>query len=1515
MGVHDTDRRCFKIAAFRTRKYFAGLMLVVFALVASATCNVAQAQTLSAQKWLCAGLPGTPNPQSCTHVGTIPANTPAFYVFQVTSLPGSPQQTVTISEINGPGFSPAWPIGFVVTAINCNIPSTSTATSIIFVLQPTTTATCTAAGYFTTTGAAPNTAHVSSGQGSIPNIFWNTNVTTSMALGENISINKSASTNFVTAPGSVNYTVTITNNGPGAQNIAPYFTFHDTLALLPNSVPLYATLQNWSCTGSPCLAPSPSSVNSPLLVGTSAPHPFFDWSFGSSTAVLAANTSIVLHYTVLFSAIPGLNCKKQPGFPDGLSNTGFFTLTGANSAAYDSNSADNTSTANVTVDTGATIVNPNCGDGQLSLKKIQTSPATSPVAWGTPVDYDLIIQNTSIPAQPTRIPAGDIRDLVTEGVNTPPFSRRFIGVTCASNQPGICNQIVPGNGTPPFQYSYYGQTDQGWGSGPLSPPPFVILNYNRTITLHITFIYENPDCDAVPLANPKPIDNTLSVDYLAHALGAPLSSPLVQMHQSASVTTYMEPPETCKFKVTKKLVSGGPNVHFGSATPLVYNVTFTNNDAPRTIGTIADMLRITDINYASPLTFTGNVTCTQAGGVVGYSGGPVSGQTIYTGTPAQGAIVFTQPPLIIQPPVFFPTNSTLSCQIVITLTRPPYGSPNCSSIPTDLENAGIMDPTRPYNPNGFWPPSGTYNPANTINPQSQDKDWATVRTPLPKCFDLVINKSASVAGVSPAWTYAGPGAPPIDYTITATNPTNYPLTGLFNPTTASGLALTDTMGPPPYVASPVSPPCTGMGCAQVLSNPVTQVIGITSLGAQASGDWHLTVNGPFIAGQSVDNCAHVKILGDYANPNDWYSNFDPSLPPPNAQTSCVSVPVLDVRPLRVLKRVVNNTGGTVYFAFPQSFAVQVSCAPYSIPTSQSSGTITMPGGAPIPNGGSAMGGPWTSNYVPVGDQCTVSETPPAVPVLTKQPCPMGNVLQWQTTYSPAQPITISAAAANLVTVVNTLYCQHVPSSNLTLIKVFQNATPAAVGFTAGFPLQTFGADANCNGQPLTNVSLTTPATTNTTTTSSSPATLVFSGLPVGTQCSVQENPNPPPMPAIAYKICRAHNYGLPVWNVSITPSQPFTLANGNNVVTIKNTVSCQPFPRAPVTVTKVFQDQTGSNLAIGPLSFPVQVLCTGAPTSNITLQTPATTTTSTSGQAVIPNVLVGGACIASETPSTAGLAQYCTVNGLVGTPIWQTTFTPGSSIQVQASGNAMTITNTLTCQPVLQKDNLNLIKTFTNQTLDQSMQFGPLTFNIQINCSDGQSFAAPVTTPQTSTTSSSPGGVPVTSALYGTTCTFSEPSQVIPSNAALACRDPATGVQEIPTWQVTFTPTVTTMVPGGVTEQVDNVLICVPGPIPRSSGNNTPAAGVARPQAGSSTQSADPSVPQCETTSVNGETKTTCTCPKGMKLKGDRCTKKKSALEDILGHVTIGVGVGVGGGSHGTKPKTEKPPVNGEDGR
>lgn len=67
----------------------------------------------------------------------------------------------------------------------------------------------------------------------------------------------------------------------------------------------------------------------------------------------------------------------------------------------------------------------------------------------------------------------------------------------------------------------------------------------------------------------------------------------------------------------------------------------------------------------------------------------------------------------------------------------------------------------------------------------------------------------------------------------------------------------------------------------------------------------------------------------------------------------------------------------------------------------------------------------------------------------------------------------------------------------------------------------------------------------------------------------------------------------------------------------------------------------------------------------------------------------------------------------------------------------------------------------------------------------------------------------------------------------------------------------------------------------------------------------------CHDPMVPNAAGTACVCPKGMELKDGKCRKSESFLDDVLGHVHIGIGVG-GGGSGGHKGGGDSTPPGGK---
>jgi hypothetical protein len=353
-----------------------------------------------------------------------------------------------------------------------------------------------------------------------------------------------------------------------------------------------------------------------------------------------------------------------------------------------------------------------------------------------------------------------------------------------------------------------------------------------------------------------------------------------------------------------------------------------------------------------------------------------------------------------------------------------------------LENLALMDVTHPYNPNGPWPPSGVYIPSATSNPIPQNKNWATLKAPLPKCYDVNINKSASVSGITAnPWTY--PNGPPVNYAIVVQNAgTAGTLTGSGTLLNWNGILAGDLITAP-YGTNPIAltipSSCPGTWCTPLVppssgtANAAFSVAGVANLSAQTSGTWGLTLQPPFTAGTLIKNCASVGPAGTLTGPG-YYSNYDPSNPP---ASQCVQVPVLPTATLGITKTIVNDTGHAVALP-PTMSGVSVTCSPYPL---LSSGTLPLSvnGVSSLPYGGSVSSAPGSVQNVPVdpNEQCMVTET--TVPAVPPGACP-GAIAHWDTTITPTQPMSITTAGTMAVTVTNTLRCPGQPTCSATITK-------------------------------------------------------------------------------------------------------------------------------------------------------------------------------------------------------------------------------------------------------------------------------------------------------------------------------------------------------------------------------------------------------------------------------------------------------------------------------------------------
>lgn len=1313
---------------------------LALAVLATAVLPVrahAQAAVFSTSKNICIGVPDpfNNNPNTCPLAPIVGVGQQVFYVVTVSNPPGSPQQYITLTEHYPAAFTP----GAIVCTDQTGTPPwlLNVANPVIgFQLQLDTTVTCTIAGTFSAVGLQNNIVDVDNKESPAQQATVQTTVAPTTQLTTDLQVTKTVSPSPIgantanTLPATVTYTVTIKNNGP-AVDVGHWFVLHDTLALLPGSVPLYATVVpgQFTCVVTSAATVPPTdcldtaAMNNVTtwpqrLIGTMAPQSMFDWSFQpyptGQGGHIAAGATITLTWQVKIESLPNLTCVKSLT-SNGLKNQAFFTLTNPDgTAANDSYNPNNTASAPLTVNLTGTV-DPNCGAGQLTMTKAQVSPA-NPVTWGGPtwpptagtVTYDITIKNTSMPQQTITIPGTKFEDFVVEGIGTPPFTRTFVGATCVTSNPvTICNGFnsVTGGGNPPppapspstatqFNYTFYGQQNLGWRSKPTWP---LTLAYGDSVTIRVAFNYFGPDCETVPNVIPKLIDNKAQITYMATVVGAASGSPQnVQYTQVAIAHTQMRQQPPCKFVVTKNFHQGSPKVVQFGGPPMVYDVTFTNNDVSRNIGTVMDSVRLTDPAYATQVPFKASWVCTQAGGVTPLPVppvNPVNGNAIYTASPVQGSPVFQFTNL------YFNNGAQLTCTVTVTTDRPAFNNPNCSMNLAYFENAALMDVTHPYNTNVPWPPSPAYNPGALSNPNPQNTNWATLKAPLPKCYNFNINKTASVNGFSPAWTTT-PGGLPVQYSITMTNTgTSGTLTGgvPFTPPPGwNGLRLEDVIAPPPYNNNIINPFACTAGCVP-LSPPTPpphspSYAGIQSLVPNASVVWKLTLNPPFIIGQPIKNCASATPQGIFTGP-EYYPNYDPANPPPPA---CVQVPVLATTTLGVTKRIVNQTGQIV--AIPASaFGVHVGCQTYPL---QSAGNLTLTVGAiaALPNGGSTNSPTGFIQNVPVapGETCTVTETTLApVPLGI---CGHGGIGYWDTAISPAQPMLVTPASM-AVTVTNTLRCR----PPLTVTKTFVNAT----GSPTAIQPPAFNIQVTCSPTPLpvsTTLLQLTPAAT--TTTSGVQATVPNIPVAPGETCTVTE-PALPPVPATAQQFCGGTAY----WDSSpaYTPSSTIPVAaSGPNAVTVTNTLRCHVAPKVKLDVIKHIVDMTpgGTNHIASP--YIVTPGCNPASTpGNVSLTEGVTQTV------LVP---LGAQCTPNELlPPVPGTAiQACSL-GAVGTAHWETpAYVPPPPFTVTSTGpQTLHVFNVLRCGPSNSPGTLTVLKRVSGPA---GTVPPPIAFSISVQC-------------------------------------------------------------------------------------------------------------------------------------------------------------------------------------------------------
>ena len=1299
------------------------VLLTLLLVLGLGTLAYAAGAKFTIDKKLCLGNPtALSDPSLCQQADPVAQNAPVYYMFTLTNPWAQPQQSVALTDQLPSQFVPS------AGGLSCKAdngtpvswtPNPATNGLAIVPLQPGQTVYCFLAGTFGSVGTPKNTVK-GKNQDGYPNQFdVTTNVAGAPALPVNLKLNKTV------APGSVDlssgaqlvtYTITITNTDPATDAvIGQWFELHDVMSLLPGSVPLNAAFVQAICTAGPnsdCLDPGGPQFNSgsSLFVGTMNQTAFFDWRFANNADKIAHGEMITLTIEVKIFAHQGLDCVRSPS-SNGLANKAWFTLTdNSGTALADTNLADNTSTANLGATFPGAVVDADCGTGHLKVSKKEINPNTGTLVpagtihtWGPAVTYRIAIENASLPAQTITINKHDLQDWVTEGVDTPPFTRSHFSTGCvaSASSPGLCANFTPAgtnlNFDPPHNYSYYGETSQGWDSNDK-----IVLQPGDKIVFDTAFTYDKPDCETVPTAPKRPIINTVRLTYKAAPYGSPNGTAAVQTTQSADAVTLMKEQPPCKFRVTKVLTSGGPQLQFGQ--PLNYTVTFINLGAPRKIGTLLDAVRITIPGYASALPYTSLWKCTPSGGIAGPfvpTGSVSAGTATFVGSGAQGsqAAIST-----IGHNLYFPTNAAITCQIQITVQRPPLGDPFCTRDDAYFENVAMMDVTSPFNTNITWPPSSGWNPMSMTNPVPQNRNWASVRTLLPKCWDAHVNKTASVGGLpagTAPWTYPG-NTHSVDYTISVTNDAKSPLGTATSP--GSGWIVQDKFAPPYAAATQIFTGCNPAWCWTLTPPPphdprgeVGIKNGTATLAAGLTGTWAVKQPASAIqSGQDLINCAWIKPVGAQTGPG-WYNNrFEPvpsfnCIPTANNDCpaisnplfACVKVPVLEVTKISVRKRVVDQTGSGVTAA--GGFGIAVGCTPYGIPTSASS-SFTL---ATNSTGYSAYSSVFP---VPIGGTCTVTETASPIPAAIAQRClGAGNVVV-ATSITPL-PVALNPVD-NQVTVTNTYSCKNNPVGQLEVIKVLNT-----IAHPVQFPATTWTINTNCTpAGSASQLSLTTPASGNAQITASGMVT-----APVGANCAVSEQtPATSLIPAWFQSYCAsaAQGSGTAVWNVpeySInngpysTTAPTVAITAGVTTVRVKNGWHCVPSTTPTVNHQfQVFKRVVGPTTQVPPMTFQIVSNCSSPATPSALSVTTSYPHTSFVGAGAF-TVPSGSTCNLDEVlpnpTQIPAMVAFCSaqtpnIEPKWLPPIWSTspTGTPALNLPVTANASLnLFIVNTWVC--------------------------------------------------------------------------------------------------------------------------------------------------------------------------------------------------------------------------------------------
>ena len=1079
------------------------------------------------------------------------------------------------------------PPGFVVTGVSCSAASGTYSISGNLLTIPNVTVApntvCTVTGAFTqgtlnttlaNTVTLVDNANVTLATSNTSNATLD--VTT--PIPGNVAITKMASTNAVnvsTGAQTVTYTMKVTNTGTSDLVLGTVLRVEDRIKLRPNSVPLKATYVSSSCTvataantptTSDCVGTTgPAMTNtSPLLVNSPGPMDFVAWRYPASApggGLLKAGDVMTLTLVMTIAAIPGLDCVIVFG-ADGIINEGHLALNlppvGSAPATpiSDATASDNTSSPlnTLIVTTGALVQDPACGIGWfpanpiLKVTKTQDTPTPSSGSfpWGSVVWYKITVKNIS--ATPQIITNLRMEDWVLEGPGTPPFKAQAVAWQCAIPTCGASPQS-----TGIQQLAGYSDIKRVFRVRLYQANP-LRLAQNQSASFKVAIKYFAQDCDSYPGIAPKPIIN------FARVVRWRIGSTNYQGIAQAGVVTLMDKPGPCPLKVTKTTTS--TKIRFNQ--PINYVVTYKNNDPvnPHSVGTVIDTVRIATNNYAAQLTVNYRYKCVPSGGVTfapsQSPGWPALATTplnvIYTSLPQQGVRVIQN-----IGPVNFPPLASLTCTVTLVVQQPPQSDPFCA-MNGSLDNAGIIDGSAYYNPNLNW--------SNTL-----PGFWAQVNTPLPKCYDVILNKTAS-----PLWTWQGGG--PVTFDLKVSNgPGADPIVG-------GGPEIVDTISPPLTIPMPV-PTCVSAGCVSAWAPPPPPpgTAGITRLrimtlppGTTQIETYSLlnTTAHPYPATGQICNDAVRTMRPPPFGPaaNDYYWKR------PSSQHVCI--PVVQTGKIIVHKVVTVDSG---YTAPATIFPITVTCVNGSYPIPPSQVNLGASGAALIQG-------------IPVGSNCTPNEIPPPPIPTPGQHCQLQG--WFPPTYTPSS-LNPTTAGNMTITVKNRFGCV-APNGTVLIQKTVTASSP----YTA--PAYVFPITVSCQN-PISSAPVNILGG----------ATVQVNGLTAGGQCTTTEQ-----LPGnTTDPVCAVVGWSPPV----ITPN-PFTApSSGTMTINVQNHYGCLSAPTGGTIYYKKSVTSMPGYTAPANATFPIVVQCQNG--SNVLPPYTATVSGSTSSQ--INNVPLGSTCTTTET--------------------------------------------------------------------------------------------------------------------------------------------------------------------------------------------------------------------------------------------------------------------------------------------